>query len=165
MKFPSRRCFLLRSVLTLFLFLFRIVFRLTRWLPFNRCQVQRAVSSEICAASMQDAMIVFLKVDTDSGEMTERDPPMVPSCGLASISGVCFASVMPTSLGQAFLRISSIRWDETTWEMRHAKIRCLGRFVVNTEMKNGWSEIFNLKEVTNQCSDHERFNSYQLPAV
>ena len=54
-------------------------------------------------------MIVFLKVDTDSGEMTERDPPMVPSCGLASISGVCFASVMPTSLGQAFLRISSIR--------------------------------------------------------
>lgn len=70
--------------------------------------MQRAVSSEICAASMQDAMIVFLKVDTDSGEMTERDPPMVPSCGLASISGVCFASVMPTSLGQAFLRISSI---------------------------------------------------------
>ena len=144
----------------LFLLLFFIVFRLTRWLPFNRCQVQRAVSSEICAASMQDAMIVFLKVDTDSGEMTERDPPMVPSWDLASISGVCFASVMPTSLGQAFLRISSIRWDNT--RERHAKIRC---YLTIRKWKMVGVRFSIWRKWYYQCSDHERFNSYQLPAV
>jgi hypothetical protein len=45
--------------------------------------VHRAVSNDICAASRHDAMIVFLDVDTDSGEMTERDGgAMVSSGGL-----------------------------------------------------------------------------------
>jgi hypothetical protein len=78
---------------------------------------------------MQEATIEFLNDDTDSGETTERDVgTIVDNCGFESTKedmGVCLECAMPTSFGQAFLRMASEGYKNIInimQEMRKSKL-------------------------------------------
>ena len=95
--------------------------------------MHRAVSKDICVASRQHTMIVFLNVETDSGEITWRDGGV-----MVFRNGFCLEDclvldldVMPTSFGQAFLRIVSLFvkvWFRRGWregkKMMRKKFKC-----------------------------------------
>ena len=85
--------------------------RLTRCDPVNKCHVHLAVSRLICCESKQDAMIVFLKDETELGAMTDSDGGAIVSKEDVFSSSSSLASVMPTNFGQAFSRKSSEERD------------------------------------------------------